>query len=356
MKSRLKFFTVMMVLVLAFLTACGSNSSNSSNSGDANGASGGTREGKKLKIALVTSAGGLGDKSYNDLGYEGLKKVELVYGMETKVVEPKDISEGEKYLTELARAGYDLVITLEYGHADILKNVAPQFPDTRFSIFNIEVDEPNVTSVLFKEHEGSFLAGALAAMVTADTSIPGMNAEKKIGVIGGTESPGIDKFIVGYEEGAKYIDESVEVIKSYANSFEDPAKGKEMALVQIGQGADIVYQVAGGTGIGIIEAAKEKGVFAIGVDSDQDYLAEGFVLTSMMKRVDNAVIELAKYLQEGTLDNVSVLTLGLKESGVDLSPMTYTKDKIPSGYLEKIAQIRNDIIEGKIQVTDITQN
>lgn len=311
--------------------------------------------GKKLKVAMICGAGGLGDRSYNDSGYEGLKKVEKELGMEIKVVEPKDISEGEKYLTDLAKGGYDLVMTLEYGHADILKNVAPQFPETRFAIFNIAVDEPNVTSVIFKEHEGSYLAGALAALVTKDTKVKGMNDKKVIGFVGGIDSPGINKFLVGYKEGAQSIDKDVKVLSGYANSFGDPSKGKEMALAQIEQGADIVYQVAGGTGEGVINAAKEKGVFAIGVDSDQDYIAEGNVLTSMMKRVDVAVFDLAKALKEGKIKDMKTMSLGLKEGGIQLSEMKYTKDKISADYLKKIEEIKKDIIDGKVKVTDVTE-
>jgi len=247
-------------------------------------------------------------------------------------------------------------MTLEYGHADILKKVAPQFPETRFAIFNIEVDEPNVTSVVFKEHEGSYLAGALAALVTKDANIKETNPEKVLGFIGGIQSPGIDKFLVGFEEGAKYIDKDTKVISGYANSFGDPAKGKEMALVQMEQGADIVYQVAGGTGEGVINAAKDKGCFAIGVDSDQDYIAPGNVLTSMMKRVDVAVFELSKQLKDGSIKNSNTMILGLKEDGVGLSPMEYTKDLIPKEYFDQVEQLKKAIVDGEIKVTDITQN
>lgn len=309
----------------------------------------------KYKVALICSAGGLGDRSYNDSGYAGLKKAEKELGIQIKVVEPKDVSEGEKYLTELAKSGYNLIMTLEYGHADILKTVAPQFPDTRFAIFNIEVDAPNITSVIFKEHEGSFLAGALAAMVTKDTKIKGMNDKSVIGFVGGIDSPGINKFLVGYQEGAKYIDKDVKVLNGNANSFGDPGKGKEMALSQIEQGADVVYQVAGGTGEGVISAAKEKGVFAIGVDSDQDYIAQGNILTSMMKRVDVSVFDLVNALKDGKIKDLKTMTLGLKENGIQLSEMKYTKDKISPEYLTKLEQIKKDIIDGKIKVTDITQ-
>ncbi|KUO74698.1 MAG: hypothetical protein APF77_03675 [Clostridia bacterium BRH_c25] len=350
MKKTLRLTAVLMcmVLLVASLAACSKTQQTQATPTES--------QEEKLKVAMVCSMGGLGDRSYNDSGYVGLQKVEKELGLEVKVVEPKDVSEGEKYLTELAQAGYNLVMTLEYGHADILKKVAPQFPETRFAIFNIEVDEPNVTSVVFKEHEGSYLAGALAALVTKDANIKETNPEKVLGFIGGIQSPGIDKFLVGFEEGAKYIDKDTKVISGYANSFGDPAKGKEMALVQMEQGADIVYQVAGGTGEGVINAAKDKGCFAIGVDSDQDYIAPGNVLTSMMKRVDVAVFELSKQLKDGSIKNSNTMILGLKEDGVGLSPMEYTKDLIPKEYFDQVEQLKKAIVDGEIKVTDITQN
>ena len=151
---------------------------------------------------------------------------------------------------------------------------------------NLEVKQPNVTNVLFQEQEGSYLAGALAAMVTKDTSIKGTNADKVIGAIGGAKSTGIDKFLVGYQQGAQDTDKDTKVLVAYANSFGDPAKGKELTDAQFSQGADIVYQVAGGTGQGVIQSAQQAGHFAIGVDTDQDFLAPGNVLTSMIKRTD----------------------------------------------------------------------
>ena len=307
-----------------------------------------------FKVAMVCSAGGLGDRSYNDSGYEGLKKIETELGMEIKVVEPGDVSEGEKYLTVLAQQGYDLIATLEYGHADVLNRVAPQFPDTHFAIFNIAVDQPNVTSVIYKEHEGSFLAGALAAMVTTDNEISKTNDAKVISCIGGVVSPGIDKFIVGYEEGAHYIDQEIEVIRGYSNSFGDPAKGQEMALVQISQGSDVIFQIAGGTGEGVFEAARKSDCFAIGVDSDQDYIAAGNILTSMMKRIDMGLFTLAEALADGSLKGGEIVELGLDE-GTELSPMLYTREMLKPSYLEKLEMIKSDILSGKIVVTDVTK-
>ncbi|WP_113672866.1 BMP family lipoprotein [Vallitalea guaymasensis] len=346
-----KVFAIMLCLTL-LLVGCTKTGDNNNNNTDTDNKD--TAKDKTFKVAMVTSAGGLGDRSYNDSAYEGLKKIEADMNMEIKVVEPADVSEGEKYLTELAKAGYDLVCTLEYGHADILNTVAPQFPDTRFAIFNIVVDQPNVTSVIFKEHEGSFLAGALAAMVTTDDSIDKTNDQKIISAIGGVQSPGIDKFIVGYEEGAKYIDPDIKVLKGYSNSFGDPAKGKELALVQIDQGSDVVYQIAGGTGEGVFEAVKEKNVFAVGVDSDQDYIVPGNILTSMMKRLDMAMVMLADKLQEGTIGDENIIELGLKE-GTELSPMEHTKDMLKPEYLDQLEEIREKIVSGEIKVTDVTK-
>jgi len=308
------------------------------------------------KVALIIAQGGLGDRSYNDSGFAGLTKAAQDFGVQVKAIESRDpVGQGEQLLRQAAKAGFNLVITLEFTHFEPLARVAPDAPNTMFSILNIAVDKPNVVSVIFKEHEGSFLAGALAAMVTRDTAIPGINAQKVIGVIGGTKSVGIDKFIVGYQEGAKSIDKDTKVLVSYSNSFGDPAKGKELALAQFNQGADIVYQVAGGTGEGVIAAAKETNHYAIGVDSDQDYLAPGHVLTSMLKRVDLAVYDLIQQFVQGKLKGGTVITLGLREGGVGLSEMKYTRHLIPKAYADRVEQLRKDIIAGKLKVTDITQ-
>lgn len=308
------------------------------------------------RVALIIAQGGLGDRSYNDLGYEGLQRAQEELDVETKAIESADpVGEGEQLLRTAADSGFGLVITLEYTHFDPLDRVAPDYPDTLFSILNIVVDQPNVASVLFKEHQGSFLAGALAAMVTQMPDNPKVNPEKIIGVIGGTKSAGIDKFLVGYEEGAHYIDPDVEVLRAYSDSFGDPAKGKELALSMYEQGADIVYQVAGGTGEGVFEAAEETNHYAIGVDADQDYIKPGHILTSMMKRTDNAVYDVTKKFTDGTLEGGTVLEYGLKENGVGLSPMEYTKDEIPQEYLDRVAEIRDKIESGEIQVTDVTK-
>ena len=209
---------------------------------------------------------------------------------------------------------------------------------------------PNVTGYIFREQDGSYLAGALAAMVTKDPSIQGTNPDAVIGAIGGVKAVGIDKFIVGYIQGAHDIDPAVKVLVSYSNNFGDPAKGKELTDAMFDQGADIVYQIAGGTGQGVIEAAKDANHFAIGVDSDQDALAPGHVLTSMVKRTDFVVYDAIDRLVCGTLKGGDTIELGLKEGAIGLSPMKFTRDLIPASHLQKVDELRQKILSGEIKV------
>ncbi|MFO7171962.1 MAG: BMP family ABC transporter substrate-binding protein [Bacillota bacterium] len=347
------------LLVLAVLIAgCGRPSpGGQQGTGTQGGSQPSQSSDRTYRVAMIIAQGGLGDQSYNDLAYAGLQKAARDFqNVEVQTIESPDVvNQGEALLRQAAQSGYDLVLTLEYSHFDPLPRVARDFPDTKFAIVNVEVKEPNVNSILFEEHQGSFLAGALAALVTRDTSIPGINDKKVIGVIGGTKSPGIDKFLVGYEEGAHYIDPEVQVIATYSNNFGDPTLGRELALAQMEQGADIVYHVAGGTGAGVIAAAQERGVYAIGVDSDQDGMAPGHVLTSMLKRVDVAVYDVIKRLAEGTLEAGATLRYGLDVGAVGLSEMKYTRDKIPAEYLAKVEELKQKIISGEIVVTDVTR-
>jgi len=337
---------VVVLLLSLILTACGG----AADTGETAPAE------ETFRVAMITAQGGLGDRSYNDSGYLGLTRAEEELGIEVQVIEsPDPVSEGEQLLRTAAENGFDLVITLEYSHFDPLARVAPDYPDTAFAIVNIVVEGPNVISVLFDDHEGSFLAGALAALVTTMDGNDQVNPEAIIGAIGGTQSPGIDKFIVGYTEGAQYINPDIEVLSAYANGFGDPANGQELALAMYDQGADIIFQIAGGTGEGIFQAAEDTNHYAIGVDSDQDYIKPGFILTSMLKRVDVAVFDLCSRLVDGTLETGVVVEYGLAEGGVALSDMEYTLDMIPAEFMEQIADIQQMIIDGEIVVTDITK-
>lgn len=304
--------------------------------------------------ALIIAQGGLGDQSYNDLAYAGFERALKETGLEGKPVESKDVvAQAADILRRAADADFGLVVDLEYSHGEPMLEVAKDYPDTTFAILNQVQKGDNIVSVLFQEQEGSYLAGMLAAQVTTDTSIKGINDKPIIGVIGGTKSSGIDKFIAGYIEGAKAVNPAIEVKVAYSNNFGDPALGQQMAKAMFEEGADIIYQVAGGTGIGVIQAAKEEGHYAIGVDGDQDGLAPGNVLTSMIKRTDVAVENVVKQYAKGDKLGGTIVAVGLKEDGVGLSEMKHTKSLIPAAYLEKVDQAKADIISGKIKVWNV---
>lgn len=307
--------------------------------------------------ALIIAQGGLGDGSWNDTAHAGFKAGLEETGIEGRPIESKDVvAQGEEIMRRAADGGFGLVISLEYVHGEPMQALAPDYPDTNWVIMNQTREGDNIASVVFAEHEGSYLAGALAAQVTTDTSIEGINEEPVIGVIGGVKSPGIDKFIVGYIQGAKAVNPDIDVKVAYAESFGDPSKGEQLAKAMFAEGADIVYQVAGGTGIGIIEAAKAEGRYAIGVDTDQDGMAPGNVLTSMVKRVDVATEEIVKDYAAGGFPGGEVLNFGLKENGVGLSEMEHTKDAIPAAYLEKVEELKAGIVDGSVEVWDVTQS
>ena len=305
-------------------------------------------------VALIIAQGGLGDQSYNDLAYAGFKKAIKETGLEGKPVESKDVvAQATDILRRASDADFGLIVDLEYSHGEPLLAVAKDYPDTDYVILNQVREGKNIASVLFQEQEGSYLAGTLAALVTTDTSIKGINDKPIIGVIGGTKSAGIDKFIAGYIQGAKAANPKVEVKVAYSNNFGDPAIGLQMTKAMFEEGADIVYQVAGGTGMGVIQAAKEAGHYAIGVDTDQDGIAPGAVLTSMVKRTDIAVETMVKDYAGGKFPGGQTVTFGLKENGVGLSDMKYTKDLIPAAILKKVEEAREGILSGKIKVWNV---
>lgn len=307
--------------------------------------------------ALIIAQGGLGDASWNDTAYAGFQSGLEKTGITGRPIESPDVvAQGEEIMRRAADGGFGLVISLEWIHGEPMEALAKDYSDTSWVIMNQTREGDNVASVVFGEHEGSYLAGALAAQVTTDTSIRGINEEAVVGVIGGFKAPGIDKFIVGFIQGAEAINPDIEVKVAYADSFGDPAKGAQMANAMFDDGADIVYQVAGGTGIGIIEAAKARGHYAIGVDNDQDGLAPGNVLTSMVKRVDVAVDQIVTNYAADTFPGGEVMNFGLAENGVALSPMTHTRDIIPASYVEKVEAMKAQIIAGDIDVWDVSND
>lgn len=304
--------------------------------------------------ALVIAQGGLGDQSYNDLALKGFKKAVADADISGAPIESSDIvGQGEQVLRRAGQANMGLIIDLEYSHSEIVPKVAADFPKSNWVIVNAVSEGDNVASVLFQEQEGSYLAGALAALQTTNTSDPKINADKTIGVIGGTSGAGIDKFIVGFIQGAHDIDPSVEVLSAYSNDFADPTKGQQLAQSMFDQGADIIYTVAGATGMGVIQAATQNDRYAIGVDDNQDAVAPGNVLTSMIKRTDVAVESIVKAYTDGSFPGGTIVSLGLKEDAVGLTDFEYTKDAIGQANIDKIKTIKQNIIDGTVEVWNV---
>lgn len=281
----------------------------------------------KYKIAMVTDIGGLGDQSFNDAAYRGLQRAAKELGMEIKVVESKKMDDYETNLSNLADQKYDEIWAIGFLMTDALNNVAKRYPNTKFGIIDSVVDQPNVMSVVFKEEEGSFLQGVLAGLMTKSNII---------GFVGGMEFPLIIKFESGFRAGVKAVNPKARVLVGYTGKFDDPGKGKELAMTQYSQGADIIYHASGACGIGVIQAAKEKKLLAIGVDSDQAHLAPSAVLSSMLKRVDTGVFMGAKALVEGKW-KAGVTVLGLKEDGVGTG---FGIDRFPKDGVKVPAEVR----------------
>jgi basic membrane protein A len=292
-----------------------------------------------VRIAMVTDVGGLGDRSFNDSAYAGLVRAKNDLHVETTVLQSRSAADYQINMTVLANKEYDEIFAIGFLMARDVQEVAERYPKRHFSIIDAVVPQPNVTSVTFKEEEGSFLAGALAAMTTKT---------KTIAFLGGIDIPLLRKFEAGFAAGAREIDPSVKVLVKYVGSFDDVASGKELANVQFAQGADIDYVAAGKAGLGAIDAVRGRdGAFVIGVDSDQDALAPGKILTSMVKRVDTGVFRVSVQAA-AKKPRPEHLTLGLKEGGVGLTDFKYTRSVVTPQKIAVLNKLRALIIAGTI--------
>jgi basic membrane protein A len=297
-------------------------------------------DGGPARIGMVTDTGGLGDRSFNDSAAAGLALAKEHLHAETTILQSRTASDYQPNLTVLANKEYDLIFAIGFLMAKDVTEVATRFPLRHFAIIDAVVDQPNVASVTFKEEDGSFLAGAAAAMVSKT---------HHVAFLGGIDIPIIRKFEAGYIAGAREIDPSIAVDVKYVGSFDDAPAGKELSGVLFDGGADVVFVAAGKAGIGAIDQVKARtGEYMIGVDSDQDALAPGKVLTSMIKRVDVAVFRLSEETVAQKLPS-GHLVLGLKENGVGLSPFTYTKNVMTPERIARIAKLRAAIIAGTIK-------
>lgn len=301
---------------------------------------------EKLKIGLVLDKGGKDDKSFNSAAFEGATQAEKQLGIELKYVEATDVNSLENLHRQFAKKNYDLVIGVGFAQADAVKKIAAQFPKVKFAIVDGEVNAANVRSLLFEEHQGSFLVGALAVMKSKGT---------KVGFIGGMDIPLIRRFSMGYTAGIKYTSAKAQLVENYigisGEAWNNPAKAKELALNQYNQGVDVIFVAAGASNSGVFDAAEEKKKFAIGVDSNQNWIKPGFILTSMLKRVDKAVFSTIEDLKNNKF-SAGVVRYGLKDKGVDYSVDKFNEKLITTDEKKKLESIKEDIINGKIKVPD----
>lgn len=303
-----------------------------------------------VKVGVVFDVGGLGDKSFNDAANRGLLKAKAELGVQTQYIEPGDGSDRESALRQRAAAGDNLVIGVGFIFSDDITKLAAQFPDTKFASIDytlpqgVEKTPPNLVGLRFREHEGSFLVGAIAGRVTKT---------KKLGFVGGMKIPLIHKFEVGYEAGVKQVCPDCTVLSGYAGTepkaFADPTKGKELALAQYGRGVDIIYHASGKTGDGVFDAAREQKKFAIGVDSDQFHVAPCCVLTSMLKKVDVAVFDTIKQVTENKFES-GVHEFGLADNGVGFVYDDNNKAFIPQAVVDEVNGLAKQIAAGSIKV------
>ncbi len=297
----------------------------------------------QLTLGMVTDVGGLGDRSFNDSAYRGLVRARSDLNAYVQVLQSRSAADYQPNLDALTNLHVDMIYAIGFLMSLDLDQIAKQNPSQRYAIIDAVVDDPNVVSVTFREQDGSFLAGALAAM---------MSKTHHIAFLGGQDIPLLQKFEAGYIAGAHEVDPKTVVDVKYIGSFDDVASGQELSNLLLNSGADIIYQAAGKAGLGAIEAVKHRdNVYAIGVDSDQDGLAPGKVLTSMVKKVDVAVFDVAQAIQQRKPLSGHIV-LGLKQHAVGLTDFRYTRESIGAVRLAKLAAIQRAIEDGRIMPPD----
>jgi basic membrane protein A len=296
------------------------------------------------KIALIFDLGGKFDKSFNEAAHNGGAAFQAATGISYHDFEPQSEAQMEQAIKRFARRGYDLIIAIGISYETPLRKVAEKYPDMHFTVIDSHVDMPNVQSVSFKEEEGSYLVGMIAAMASKN---------QKIGFIGGMDIPLIRKFASGYVQGARFINPDIEIIQNMVGAsptaWNDPIRGGELARSQYARGADVIYSAAGPTGLGVIQAAKETGNLSIGVDSNQNHIAPGYVLTSMIKRVDFAVERAMLGAYNGDWHS-GVEVLGLAEDGVDFALDEFNQHLITDEMRQRLGDARAKIISGEIVI------
>ncbi|MBA3321792.1 MAG: BMP family ABC transporter substrate-binding protein [Pyrinomonadaceae bacterium] len=336
-----------LLMAALMLTACNGGSSRAS------------EDQSKLKVGIVFDIGGKDDRSFNAAAWDGVKRAAADFPILLRDVEPGDPTSIEPAMRAFAERGYDLIIGVGFAQTPIMQDVASDYPNTKFAIIDGVIlkrdaqGKPiegqfaeNVASLVFKEHQGSYLVGMIAAKKSQTGTV---------GFIGGMDIPLIHKFATGYAEGAKSVNPNIRVIDNYVGindaAWNNPGKGKELAIAQIGKGADVIFTAAGNSGLGAFDAAEQYGKLVIGVDANQNWVKPGYVLTSMVKRVDNAVYQIIQDLSAGKFDG-GIHVYGLENDGVGYAMDQYNEKLIDPEVLKEVEAAKQKIIKGEIQVTD----
>jgi basic membrane protein A len=328
-------------LVVVVAAGCGGSDDVTQTSGGTD-----TSAAPSLRVGLVADAGQLNDNGFNELAYDGLKRAEAELGVDGRVVEAASAADYVPNMTTLAKKGYDLVIGVGFAQGDAIAAAAKKFPDTKFAIVDVDQGDlkgnpQNVEGLLFREEQVGYLVGYLAALTAK------RDGANRISAVAGFKEPPVDRYLAGYRAGAEAAVPGTKVVWNYSQDWEDQAKCKELGLNQIAAGSKVVFQVAGGCGLGALSAAKDKGVWGIGVDADQSFLGQ-HVLTSALKGVDSAVFLTTKSVIDGTYKGGTNAVFGLDQEGVGLGT---TSPKANADDIKATKKIEAEIADGKI--TDI---
>ena len=342
----------LLALLVLTLAGCGSDEEGAgeTTTGDTTAATTGQSGGAPLRIGLVTDIGGLDDRSFNFLANKGLEQAQDELGVEGRVVISRSNADYVPNLSRLAQQDYDLVIAIGFLMAEAVETVANRFPEVAFAIVDSSQEASktkpkNLRGLLFKEQEAGYLVGYLAGLVTAEQA----GAKQRIGSVGGLKIPPVDRYIAGYQAGAKAANPELETVNAYSQDFVDQAKCKELALDQIANGAYVVFQVAGQCGLGALSAAQEKNVLGIGVDADQGYLGD-HILTSALKKVDVAVFQTIQAVEEGTFNGGEDVVFDVASGAVGIGEIS---PDAPAGAVAEVKRIQDEIASG--QIADIPE-
>ena len=345
MNGKRRWSWLALLALLAAVIAIAAAGCGGGDEGDTSGAASSTPSettgGEAISVGLVTDIGGLNDRGFNSLANQGLENAKSQLGVEGDVLESKSDADYIPNLSEFGQKGSNLVVSVGFLMTDATAQAAKAFPDSNFAIVDSAFDPaiPNAQGLLFKEQEAGCLVGVVGALTSKSGTITW---------VGGQKIPPVDRFIAGYEFCAKDANPDIKVSGSYSDDFVDQAKCKEIALDQISKGSDVVFQVAGGCGLGALDAAKQESVWGIGVDADQSFLGD-HILTSAVKRVDVAVFKTIESVHNGTFTGGGVTTFGLAEDGVALGKVSA---EVPQDVLDTAEEYKQKIMNGEIQIPD----